>query len=127
MAAFFAFLHHLAAFALVGAVAVELVLLRGELSVASARKLQATDAVLGAAALLLLIVLLRVFLFVLASISPTIEFLSWKTALKQGAVPAVAPAKLRTLRRILHLELAGLVVILLCAALMARGVGHFGT
>ena len=151
MAAFFAFLHHLAAFALVGAVAVELVLLRGELSVASARKLQATDAVLGAAALLLLVVgLLRVFLFekgaahyfhsvpflvklglftvlLLASISPTIEFLSWKTALKQGAVPAVAPAKLRTLRRILHLELAGVVVILLCAALMARGVGHFGT
>ena len=128
MAAFFAFLHHLAAFALVGAVAVELVLIRGELSVASARKLQATDGVLGAAALLLLIVgLLRVFLFVLASISPTIEFLSWKTALKQGAVPAVAPAKLRTLQRILHLELAGLVVILLCAALMARGVGHFGT
>jgi putative membrane protein len=151
VAAFFAFLHHVAAFALVGAVAVEFVLIRGELSVASARRLQATDAVLGAAALLVLVVgLLRVFLFekgagyyfhsvpflvklgvfivlLLASISPTIEFLSWKAALKRGAVPAVAPAKLRTLRRILHWELAGVVVILLCAALMARGVGHFGT
>jgi putative membrane protein len=151
MAAFFAFLHHLAAFALVGAVAVEFVLIRSELSVASARRLQATDAVLGAAALLVLIVgLLRVFLFekgaayyfhsvpflvklsvfivlLLASISPTIEFLSWKKALKQGQVPAVAPAKLRALRRILHWELAGVVVILLCAALMARGVGHFGS
>jgi len=151
VAAFFAFLHHLAAFALVGAVAVEFVLIRSELSVASARRLQATDAVLCAAAVLVLVVgLLRVFLFekgaayyfhsvpflvklgvfivlVLASIPPTVEFLSWKKALKQGAVPAVAPAKLRTLRRILHLELAGVVVILLCAALMARGVGHFGT
>ncbi|MFL6564486.1 MAG: DUF2214 family protein, partial [Burkholderiales bacterium] len=63
---------------------------------------------------------------VLASISPTVEFLSWKKALRQGAVPVVAPAKLRTIRRILHWELAGVVVILLCAALMARGIGHVG-
>ena len=151
MAALLAFLHHLAAFTLVAAVAVEFVLIRGELSLVSARRLQATDAVLGMAVLLVLVVgLLRVFLFekgaayyfhsapflvklgvfivlVLASISPTIEFLSWKGALKQGAVPAVLPAKLRTIRRILHWELAGAVVILLCAALMARGIGHIGT
>jgi uncharacterized membrane protein len=36
----------------------------------------------------------------------------------------VAPATLRTLRMVVHAELAGIVVILLCAALMARGVGY---
>jgi putative membrane protein len=151
MAAFFAFLHHLAAFTLVGAVAVEFVLIRSELSLASARRLQATDAVLGGAAVLVLVVgLLRVFVFekgaayyfhsvpflvklgvfivlVLASIPPTVEFLSWKKALKQGSVPAVAPAKLRAIRKIIHWELVGVAVILLCAALMARGIGHLGS
>lgn len=59
----------------------------------------------------------------LASIYPTVEFVSWKKALKQGAVPAVAPGKLRAIRAVIHWELAGVVLILLCAALMARGVG----
>jgi uncharacterized membrane protein len=31
-----------------------------------------------------------------------------------------------TIRRILHLELVGVVLILLCAALMARGIGFSG-
>ena len=39
MVAFFAFLHHLAAFALVAALAVEFVLIKSELSLANARKL----------------------------------------------------------------------------------------
>ena len=34
--------------------------------------------------------------------------------------------KLRSIRRVIHWELAGVVVILLCAALMARGVGYLG-
>jgi len=63
-AALFAFLHHVAAFTLVSALAVELVLIRQELTLAIARKLPAVDAVLGASAGFLLIVgLLRVFYF----------------------------------------------------------------
>ena len=151
MFSLFAFLHHLAAFALVASLAVEFVLIRGELSVASARKLLRADQVFGATAGAILVVgFLRVFLFEkgsgyyfhsapfiakiavfavvgLLSIYPTREFLSWRGALKQNQVPAATAAKLRTLRSIIHWELAGVAVILLCATLMARGVGYFGT
>ena len=145
MTVLFAFLHHLAAFTLVGALAVEFVLIKQELTVATARKLAITDAVLGGAAGLLLVAgLARVFwfekgaayyfhnhafltkfsLFVvigLLSIVPTIEFLSWRSALKQGQTPAVTAPKLKRLRMIIHMELAAVVIILLCAAIMAKG------
>jgi len=45
MSTLFAFLHHLCAFTLVSAVAIELALIRGELTLSSARRLQATDMV----------------------------------------------------------------------------------
>jgi putative membrane protein len=145
MTVLFAFLHHLAAFALVGALAVEFVLIKQELTVVTARKLAATDAVLGASATVLLVAgLLRVFYFekgaayyfhnhafltkfslfvivALLSVVPTIEFLSWRKALKAGQVPAVAAPKLKRLRMIIHVELAAVVIILLCAAIMAKG------
>ena len=57
------------------------------------------------------------------SIIPTIAFLSWRKAVKQGQVPSVDARKMRSLRSIIHLELAGVVLILLMAALMAKGVG----
>jgi uncharacterized membrane protein len=40
--------------------------------------------------------------------------------------PPVDPAKLRAIRTIIHWELAGLVVLVLCAAFMARGIGYVG-
>jgi len=150
VAAFFAFLHHVAAFALVAALTVELVLVRGTLTVESARKIVRFDAVYGLSAGTLLVVgLLRVFLFEkgaayyfhsapflgklalfaaigLLSIYPTREFLSWRAVLKQGRVPVVDPGKLRALGTVIHWELASVALILLLAALMARGIGHFG-
>ena len=64
MSTLFAFFHHVAAFTLVSALAVEFVLAGQELSLASARRLVITDAVLGgSAAILLVIGLLRVFFF----------------------------------------------------------------
>jgi putative membrane protein len=150
MTAFFAFLHHLAAFALVAALAVEFVLLKGELSAATARKIVRADMIVGlSAGVVLLVGLGRVFhfgkgaayyfhswpfiaklsLFVLVallSIYPTVTFLSWRKALKQGQAPSVEPGKLRRLRMLIHAELAGIVLILLFAAMMARGVGFFG-
>ena len=141
----FAFLHHLAAFTLVSALAVEFVLIRQELTLANARKLPVVDAVLGGSAGMLLIVgLLRVFYFekgsayyfsshafltkfavfiilAILSIVPTMEFLSWRRALKAGQVPAVDARKMRLVRSLIHGELAGIVIILLCAAIMARG------
>jgi putative membrane protein len=145
MSTLFAFLHHLAASVLVAALAVELVLIRQELTLATARKLPIIDAVLGASAGILLIVgLLRVFFFekgadyywsshafltkfgvfvivALLSIMPTMEFLSWRKALRAGQVPAVSAKRLATIRMLLHAELVGIVIILLAAAIMARG------
>ena len=57
-----AFLHHAAAFLLVAVVMVELVLMRGDLTLGSARSLVRMDAVYGIAAAVILIVgFLRVF------------------------------------------------------------------
>jgi len=150
MAAFFAFLHHLAAFALVAALAVEFVLIRDALTVTTARKIVRADIAFGlSAGVVLAVGLLRVFFFEkgvayyfhsapflaklalfalvgLLSIYPTREFLSWRAALRQGQVPVVDPAKLRTLRSVMHWELTGVALILLLAALMARGIGYFG-
>jgi len=64
MSTLFAFLHHLCAFTLVSAIAIEFTLIRQELTLSSARRLQVTDKVLGiAAGALLVIGLLRVALF----------------------------------------------------------------
>lgn len=150
MSAFLAFLHHLTAFALVAAIAVEFVVIRGALTADSARKLRAVDAVYGASAGLLLVAgLLRVFYFEkgaafywgnaffiakltlfiivgLLSIYPTLQFAAWRKALKLGQLPVVDESRLHAIRRIIHWELAGIVLILLCAALMARGIGQLG-
>jgi len=150
MTAFIAFLHHVAAFALVAALAVELVLLKGELSVATMRRIVRADMIVGlSAGAVLLIGLARVFhfekgagyyfhswpfigklsmfiLIALLSIYPTVTFLSWGRALRQGQTPGVDAASLRSLRRLVHAELAGVILILLFAAMMAKGVGFFG-
>jgi len=150
MTPFFAFLHHLAAFALVAALAVEFVLIRGELNLGTARKLQRIDMVFGLSSGVVLVVgLLRVFYFEkgasyyfhsapfiaklslfaivgLLSIYPTLEFASWSKSLKQGQMPALTERKIASIRSVIHWELAGVVVIILCAALMAKGVGYLG-
>jgi putative membrane protein len=62
----------------------------------------------------------------LLSIYPTVEFLSWGKSLKQGQMPALTDRKIAAIRSVIHWELAGVVLILLCAALMAKGVGYLG-
>jgi putative membrane protein len=145
MTTLFAFLHHVCAFVLVGALAIEFALIRQELTLASARRLLMTDMVYGiAAGALLVIGLLRVFVFekgasyyfhshafltklslfivvALLSIIPTMEFLSWRGAVTAGQVPAIEAKKLRRASTVIHAELAAIVIILLCAAIMARG------
>ena len=142
MSALFAFLHHVAAFALVAALAVEFVLIKGELNATTARKLARADMIFGISSGVLLVVgLLRVFYFEkgaayyfhsgtfiaklalfallgLLSIYPTVKFISWRKGIDPSSVPAI--------RRIIHLELVGVVLILLFAALMADGIGYLG-
>ena len=145
MSTLFAFLHHLCAFTLVAAVAIEFTLVRQELTLVSARRLQVTDLVLGiAAGLLLIIGLCRVFFFEkgasyywhshafllkfglfivvsLLSIIPTMEFLSWRGAIEEGRIPVMEASRRRRVTGIIHIELFAIVIILLCAAIMARG------
>jgi putative membrane protein len=147
VAALFAFLHHMAAFTLFAALVVQFVLIRDALTVESARKIQRADMILGISAGVVLVAgLARVFhlekgayyyfhtwtfiaklsLFVilaLISIIPTMEFLRWRPAVKAGQVPAVSPEKIKSIRSIIHYEMAGVVLILLFAALMAKGIG----
>jgi putative membrane protein len=150
MPAVMAFLHHLSAFTVVGALVAEVVLFKPPLTVAQARRIQRTDSIFGLSAGVLLVVgLLRVVYFekgvgyyfadaffltklvaflVAAAISiyPTVLFLSWGKALKQGVVPEMSAAQVRRTRMCLMLEMTAIVVILFCAPLMARGFGYFG-
>jgi putative membrane protein len=148
--ALMAFLHHLAAFTTVTALGIEVALFRPPLTLMQARRLARTDLVFGAAAAGVLVVgLLRVAYFekgwhyywhdaffltkfgaflaaALISIYPTLLFLSWNAALKAGSVPVVSAVHTRRVRLCLMFELTAIVIILLCAACMARGLGYRG-
>ena len=150
MAAFLAFLHHIAAFTLVAALVVEFIVIREELTARNAAKLVVADAVYGMAAGAVLIAgLLRVFYFekgsayyfasipfllkmalflsiAAASIYPTFEFLKWYKPLRQGQAPLVSEGKRRLIRSLIHAELAAVLLLVLCAALMAKGIGFRG-
>ena len=132
---------------MVSAIAAEFLLTRGEISLLNARRLLTVDLILSlAAATVLTAGVLRVLFFEkgldyylhnhaflakmglfvalgVLSIKPTRQFLSWRSAIGRGEAPAIDAHSNRTIRRIIHLELAGAVLILLCAALMAKGLG----
>lgn len=146
--ALMAFLHHVAAFTVVAALAVEVALFKPPLTAMQALRLLRTDSIFGISAGLVLIVgLLRVTYFekgpgyywhdaffltkfgaflaaALISIYPTITFLSWRRGLTAGAAPEISTSRTRRVRMCLMLELTAIVLILLCAALMARGFGY---
>ena len=143
MTTFLAFLHHVAAFGLVSALTAELVLLRGEIA-PQARRLAVFDAAVGVCAAVLVVVgLLRVFYFekgaayyfhnaafigkmalfvaiAALSIYPTLKILSWRKGARADE------REVRLVRKLVHTELVGIFFILLCAAMMARGVGSSG-
>jgi len=143
-------LHHIAAFTLVGALAAEVAIFKPPLTLSQARRLQITDLIFGAAAGVLLVVgltrvvyfekgpayyfaniffLLKLAAFIAAgllSLYPTVLYLSWTRAIKAGEAPQVSPERARRARMCLMLELTAILVILICAPLMARGHGYFG-
>ena len=145
--ALMAFLHHVAAFTVVGALITEVVLFKPPLTAAQARRIQRADQVFGGSATALLIIgLLRVTyfekgapyyfsndffltkfsLFILAaliSIYPTVLFISWNKALKQGEVPTLTPQAATRARMCMMLEMTAILGILFCAPFMARGIG----
>jgi putative membrane protein len=145
-----AFFHHLAAFGLFACLVYEFMLIRKPFNQQTAQSLLNTDQLYGVFAMLILIIgfgrvfhfekgedyyfhslpfLIKISLFGLVgilSMYPTLKFISWRKALKQNQVPQVSAATLATIRRIIHIELAAVVAIILCAAMMAKGVGYFG-
>ncbi len=73
------------------------------------------------------IVKMTLFIVVaLVSIYPTVVFIKWGNSLKQGVVPDVSTQQRRKLRGIIHLELTLLALVILAAAMMAKGIGYFG-
>lgn len=145
--AFFAFVHHVAAFTLAAALTAELALFERDLNVRQARRVQLADLAYGISAGVLLVVgLLRVLYFerggtyyfdnvffmaklslfilvALLSIYPTVLFRSWNKQLNTGIPLQIAEAQFRRVRSIIRWELLGIVGILFCAPFMARGIG----
>jgi putative membrane protein len=145
--AIMAFLHHLAAFTLVGTIIYELVSFRKDMSIAEARRLQRMDTMYGISAGILLVVgLLRVFNFEkgasfyaqnwffwtkmigfalagLLSIYPTVRFVSWNKSFAKNQAPEISDQEVARIKLILRLEMLGIVIIILSAAMMARGIG----
>jgi len=69
---------------------------------------------------------LKITLFIvigLVSIYPTIRFIRWRPDIQAGRAPTVTEAQFKLISRSLAAEMILLVVLLLCASLMANGVG----
>jgi putative membrane protein len=150
MNALAAFLHHLLFITIMVALFAEILLLKETPTLASARKIRRYDAIYGVAALLVIVIgALRVMyfekgpnyymhsaafmakmgLFLLAgllSAYPTMTFMKWGGALRQGAAPQLADAVRRRVRLVVHVEAGLMLGVVLCAALMAKGYGYLG-
>ena len=143
-----AFLHHLAAFVVVGALMVELVVLRNDLTIQSARSVLRMDMAYGISALVLVVVgfvrvfhtekgsmyyfasgpfLVKLTLFIilgLLSIYPTMKFMGWRKALREQRLPDFDAGTRRKVRMLIHVELTLILVIILMAIMMARGIWY---
>jgi putative membrane protein len=141
----FAFLHHLAFVAMFVGLAGEMILLRQPFTLEVAKRLQVYDGVYGGAAgIVLLIGGIRVFFLekgyyyyltnhafltkialflIVAGLSaiPTIEYMRWRKETSTGKVPQVDAAKMVRIRKLIHWQLLGLMLMLFFAAWMARG------
>lgn len=146
--ALFAFFHHLCAFTLTACLIYEFIAYRKRLSIPEARRIQRVDLVYGiSAGLLLIFGLLRVFFFEkgvnfylhspffwvkiaafamvgILSIDPTIRYIRWNKTLREKNEPEISEDVYNRTRMLLWLEIIGIVVILLAAPMMARGVGY---
>ena len=146
LSAFFSFLHFVAVFGIVAVVALQWSTLTAAPTHREARLLQRSDRWYGIlAGAVLAAGFVRVFylekgsayyfgnpffvaklgLFIgvgLLSIYPTVRLIRWRAQMTGDAAPAVGPDEVRRMRTILGVELVLLLLMTLCAAMMARGV-----
>lgn len=139
--------HFLLVFAIVTVLTMELMLLKPGISGAALEKLGRVDAIYGGAAMLLILAGFgRVFLGLkgsgfyignpvfwakiiafaalgLISIQPTMRILAWRKQAK--ADPGFSPtaAEISGVRKLVHAETAALVLVVIFASMMARGIG----
>lgn len=145
--ALMAFAHHVMAFTLTACLVYEFVAFRRNMGIEEMRRIQRVDLAYGISAGLLLIVgLLRVFVFEkgvnfythnpffwakmlaflivgLLSIDPTIRYIRWNKALSGGHAPEINETEYKRTRLLLALEVIGILIILFAAPMMARGIG----
>jgi putative membrane protein len=141
-----AFFHFAAVLGMFGTLLGEWLLFSRSPSVAQASRLQQLDRLYGLSAMVLLVagglrawryekgldyylhnpffhLKLTAFIVVgLLSVYPTVVFIRWGAALREGRAPVVTPKQHLWITRLLKIELAGVVVILAAASLMAKGV-----
>ncbi len=147
LAAFTAFAHFLAFFALTAAIVLTLALIRESIDLETARRIQRADRVAGIFAVLVLVFgLLRVFYFekgsayyfdntffwlklalfvaaALIAIYPAVQFRRWNRDMRQQVAPELDAGQVRRIKSALHWELVLILGVLLCASLMAKGFG----
>lgn len=144
-----AYLHYLGFMVAFGALVVENQTLKQELSLTEAWRLVWADTVYGLAGTTVLVTgILRVLYFgqgtayylsssafytkvgifilvSLLSLYPTVSFLSWGRTLRNGQPPHLELSQMQRLSWLIRGELAGLALIPLFAALLARGIQIF--
>lgn len=149
-AAFAAYLHFIAIFALFALLSIEHVLFKAPLDLKRARSLMITDIAYGVCAVIVLLTGLarvlwfgkgtayylgnalfhaKIGLFILVallSILPTYVFFNWRNALRAGQVPEPSTRQIALVTWSIRLELLLLLLIPLLATLMARGFGVIG-
>jgi putative membrane protein len=138
-------LHHIAAFTLVACLVYEWLTFRQTLAAHEARRLQRIDLWYGVSAVMLLVAgVLRVIyggkgyqfyvestlfwvkmalvlIISILSIYPTIRYIRWGTIAEGGMV--VPDAEFMRIRSLLRIQVIGVLLVLLVAPAMARGMG----
>lgn len=146
LASIVAWLHFLTAFGVVATVLVERILFNKTLSINRANFIRRVDGLYGLSALLVLVIgFLRVFyfekgseyyfanpmfhlkltLFVavgLLSIYPTVRFMKWKKLYAGVDKISLEDKEYSRIKTILNIELGFLILLMLAASLMAKGV-----
>lgn len=141
--------HHILAFAMVGLLVSEIVLVRDDVSADAIKLVGRIDIAYGVVFVALLVLgLLRVFLtekgwdnyassyafwsklaFYLTaaalSVRPTLTYLQWGRALKQNPTFVPQAAEVRRMRLLMVAQLMALVPVPILAAFMARGMLQF--
>jgi len=145
--ALIAFAHFFAFFVMTAAIVLQLGLVSESISVDTARRIQRADKAYGIAAMAVLVFgflrviyfekgtdyyfdntffLIKIGLFIgvgLLSIYPTMTYQRWNPELNQEIAPDMPIPVVQKIRKIIHTELVGVLGILLCASLMAKGFG----